>query len=87
MPAYCFFKKGNHINALEVDDLKGSVCLQEWGYKKQPEELSAPDAHCATALFHHIRNKENPTHRAFSTRAAFLALIVGLIAVSDWLFL
>lgn len=86
MPVYCFFKKGNHVNALETNDRRGSACLREWGYEKQPEELSAPNAHCATARFHDIRNEDKATEHAFSTGAYFVALTVGLTAVADWLF-
>lgn len=86
MPVYCFFKKGSHVNTLEINDKRGSAFLREWGYEKQPEELSAPNAHFATARFHEIRNEEQATERAFSTEAAFVALLVGLPAVVDWLF-
>ncbi|WP_017345739.1 hypothetical protein [Pantoea sp. A4] len=86
MPVFCFFKKGNHINALDVNDLDGSVFLQEWGYKKQPEEVNALNAHSAKALFNQIRNEEKSTHHALSFRN-FLALILSLIAISNWLFL
>ncbi|KHJ69245.1 hypothetical protein QU24_04800 [Pantoea rodasii] len=86
MPVYCFFKKGKHVNALERNDTRGSACLREWGYEKQPEELAAPNAHFAIVRFHDIRNEEQTTDHAFSTGAAFVALIVGLTAVADWLF-
>ncbi len=87
MPLYCFFKKGSHLNALERNDIIGSACLQEWGYEKQPEELNAPNAHYAIARFHDIRNEKEATEHAFSTGSAFIALIIGLIVVVDWLFL
>lgn len=86
MPVYCFFKKGNHVNALEKDDIRGSACLREWGYDKQPEELAAPNAHFATARYYDIRNEGQATGHAFSTGAVFVALIVGLTTVADWLF-
>ncbi|MDF7649922.1 hypothetical protein F3J38_20635 [Pantoea sp. Acro-805] len=87
MPEYCFFKKGDHVNVLEKNDASGAACLREWGYAKQSEELNAPNTHCALARFHHIHNEERSSKYAFSSEAAFLALIVGLIAVMDWLFL
>ena len=87
MPEYCFFKKGDHVNALERNDTKGAACLREWGYVKQSEELNAANIHCALARFHDIRNENQASENAFSTGAALAALIVGLIAVVDWLFL
>lgn len=87
MPDYCFFKKGNHVNALEGNDKGGAAFLREWGYSKQSEELNAPNAHCALARFHDIRNEEQASEPPFSTGAALVALIVGLIAVLDWFFL
>lgn len=87
MPEYCFFKKGDHVNALERNDTEGAACLRDWGYTKQSEELKAANTHCALAHFHDIRNEEQAREHAFSTGAAFLALIVGMLAVVDWFFL
>jgi hypothetical protein len=84
---YCFFKKGEHVNALERNDTIGAAFLREWGYSKQPEELDAANTHCALARFHDIRNEDKASEHAFSTRAAFVALIVGMTAVIDWFFL
>jgi len=44
MQTYCFFKKRNHINALEKSDNIGAEFLREWGYLQLPEELVAADA-------------------------------------------
>ena len=86
MPSYLFFKKGNQVNALEGNEKGGGAFLPERGYSKESEELNAPDAHCALARFHDIRNEEQASEPPFSTGAALVALIVGLIAVLDWFF-
>ncbi|MGK0705321.1 hypothetical protein ACSFCW_17820 [Yokenella regensburgei] len=87
MPVYCFFKKGKHVNALERSDTKSANFLQEWGYSKLPEELDAANTHCALARFLEIQAEERASEYAFSTGAAFVALIIGIIAVVDWFFL
>ncbi|KHJ69708.1 hypothetical protein QU24_02315 [Pantoea rodasii] len=87
MPTYCFFKKGNHVNALERNDIKGAACLREWGYSKQSEEIYAPDTHYALARFNDICNKQQAREHAISTEAAFEALLMGLITVVGWFFL
>ncbi|MFS2222556.1 hypothetical protein [Pantoea sp. B65] len=87
MPDYCFFKKGNNTAVLEKSDAGGASLLTGQGYQKQFEEVSAPNAKGALARFADIRKEEQKTEYAFATGAAFIALIVGLIAAVDFLFL
>lgn len=86
MPEYCFFKKGNHITALEKTDTAGAFALTNKGYEKQFEELNAPDVKRALARFIDIRKEEQTTTHSFVTGAVFASLLVGVVAVASWLF-
>ncbi|MBB3306975.1 MULTISPECIES: hypothetical protein [unclassified Enterobacter] len=87
MPEYCFFKKGNHINALERSDIAGASDLTAKGYEKQFEELHAPDVKHALARFIDIRKEEQTTTHSFVTGAVFASLLVGVVAVASWFFI
>ncbi|WP_428943438.1 hypothetical protein ACQK5W_11905 [Pantoea sp. FN060301] len=79
MPDYCFFKKGKHMAILERSDAEGASRLAGQGYKKQFEEISAPDTQRALARFADIRKEEKTTVHAFATGSAFIALTTGLL--------
>ena len=87
MPTYVFLKKDNRLSVLEKSDIDGAMALQKQGYDKQFEEIDAPDAKHALSRFADIKKDEATTEYAFSTGAAFIALMVGLIAVAGFLFL
>ncbi len=87
MPEYCFFKKGNHITALERRDIAGASDLTEKGFEKQFEELNAADVKRALARFIDIRKEEQTTTHSFVTGAVFASLLTGLVAVAGWLFI
>lgn len=87
MPEYCFYKKGNHITALEKTDTSGAFALTNKGYEKQFDELNAPDVKRALARFIDIRNEEQTTTHSFVTGAVFASLLVGVVAVASWLFI
>lgn len=87
MPEYCFFKKGNHITALEKTDTTGASALTNKGFEKQFEELNAPNVKRALARFIDIRKEEQTTTHSFVTGAVFASLLTGLVAVAGWLFI
>lgn len=84
MPEYCFFKKGNHITALERRDIAGASDLTEKGFEKQFEELNAPDVERALARFADMRKEEQTTTHSFVTDAVFASLLVGVVTVFSW---
>lgn len=66
MPEFCFFKKGQHIAALERSDAEKSAQLAGEGWEKQFEEVRAADAQSALARLADMRKEEISTGSALS---------------------
>lgn len=87
MPDFVFFKKGNHLCVIEKSDTDKALKLKKQGYDKQFEEIDAPDSELARTRFLDIKDDEASTEYVFATGAAFIALIVVIMAVADFIFL
>ncbi|QDY44172.1 hypothetical protein [Candidatus Pantoea soli] len=79
MPAFCFFKKGQHIVALERSDAETSALLTRDGWEKLFEEVRAADAESALARLSDIRKEEMTTECAFVTGSAFSSLLTAIL--------
>lgn len=79
MPAFCFFKKGKHIAALERTDAEKSAQLADDGWEKQFEEVRAADAESALARLVDMRKEEVTTERAFVMGSVFSSLLTAII--------
>lgn len=79
MPAFCFFKKGKQIAALERTDAEKSAQLADDGWEKQLEEVRAADAESALARLVDMRKEEATTERAFVMGSVFSSLLTAII--------
>lgn len=79
MPEFCFFKKGQHIAALERSDAEKSAQLADDGWEKQSEEVRAADAESALARLADMRKEEVTTERAFITGSVFTSLLTAIL--------
>ncbi|MCD2357687.1 hypothetical protein LQK91_14805 [Pantoea sp. MHSD4] len=79
MPEFCFFKKGQHIAALERSDSEKAAQLAGEGWEKQFEEVSAADAESALARLADMRKEEVTTERAFITGSVFSSLLTAIL--------
>lgn len=79
MPEFCFFKKGQHIAALERSDAEKSAQLADDGWEKQFEEVRAADAESALARLADMRKDEVTTERAFITGSLFTSLLTAIL--------
>ena len=79
MPEFCFFKKGQHIAALERSDTENAAQLAGDGWEKQFEEVRAADTESALARLADMRKEEVTTERAFITGSLFNSLLTALI--------
>lgn len=87
MAEFIFFQKGKQIAALDKSDLQGAKMLVEQGYKKQFEEVTAPDGQQALARFADIKKEEEVAPFAWATDALFFGLIVPVLGFISWLFM
>ncbi|HCN95807.1 MULTISPECIES: hypothetical protein [Leclercia] len=87
MPEYIFFQKGTKIIALDKSDVQGASLLCEQGYKKQFEEIIAPDSQRALARLADIKKEEEIAPLAWATGAVFTVLIVPVLGLIGYLFL
>ncbi len=78
MIEYCFFKKGNHITALDISDEEKSTRLIREGWKKQFEEIRADNAKNALNRLAEIRKEEITIDHAFVTGSVFSSLITAI---------
>jgi len=79
MPEFCFFKKGQHIAALERSDTEKAAQLAGDGWEKQFEEVRAADTASALARLADMRKEEVTTERAFITGSVFNSLLTAII--------
>ena len=79
MPEFCFFKKGQHIAALEKSDAEKAAQLAGEGWEKQFEEVCAADAESALARLADMRKEEVTTERAFITGSVFSSLLTAIL--------
>lgn len=79
MSAFCFFKKGKHIAALERTDAEKSAQLADDGWEKQFEEVRAADAESALARLVDMQKEEVTTERAFVMGSVFSGLLTAMI--------
>ena len=79
MPEFCFFKKGQHITALERSDAEKSAQLAGDDWQKQFEEVRAADAESALARLAEMRKEEVTTERAFITGSVFSSLLTAIL--------
>lgn len=79
MPEFCFFKKGQHIAALERSDTEKSAQLTGDGWEKQFEEVRAADPESALARLADMRKEEVTVERAFLTGSVFSSLLTAIL--------
>lgn len=79
MPEFCFFKKGQHIAALERYDTEKAAQLAGDGWVRQFEEARAADAESALARLADMRKEEVTTERAFITGSVFSSLLTAIL--------
>lgn len=79
MPEFCFFKKGQHIAALERTDAEKSAQLIGDGWEKMFEEVRAADAESALARLADMRKEEVTVERAFVTGSVFSSLLTAIL--------
>ena len=79
MHEFCFFKKGQHIAALERSDAEKTAQLTGDGWEKQFEEVHAADAESALARLADMRKEEVTTERAFITGSVFSSLLTAML--------
>ncbi|MCV3301132.1 hypothetical protein CG435_08245 [Pantoea ananatis] len=79
MPEFFFFKKGQHIAALESSDVEKSARLILDGWEKQFEEIRAADAESALSRLADMRKEEVTTERALITGSVFSTLLTAIL--------
>jgi len=79
MPEFCFFKKGEHIAALERTDVEKSAQLANAGWEKQFEEVLAAYAESTLARLAEMRKEEVTTERAFVTGSVFSSILTAIL--------
>jgi len=79
MPEFCFFKKGQHIAALESSEVEKSAKLVLDGWEKQFEEVRAADAESALARLADMRKEDVTTERALITGSVFSNLLTAIL--------
>ena len=86
MKDFIFFKKGTQISAVEKRNADAAALLQEQGYERQFEEVTAFDAASALARFNDIKKEEELNWYAFAMGPAFTILIVFVLgALAYWI--
>ncbi|MGP0153902.1 hypothetical protein [Pantoea ananatis] len=85
MPDYCFYQKGQHTVVLERHDADGGSQLEDKGYIKQFEEVSATDKHRALNRFADIRRSNQKDHHDFFSGAIAMPLMGVLTAIAVFL--
>lgn len=86
MKDFIFFKKGTQISAVEKRNADAAALLQEQGYERQFEEVTASDAVSALARFNDIKKEEELNWYAFAMGPAFTILIVFVLgALAYWI--
>lgn len=78
MPEFCFFKKGQHIAALERSDAEKAAQLTGNGWEKEFDEVRAADPESALARLADMRKEEVKTERAFITGSVFSSLLTAI---------
>lgn len=76
---FYFFKKGQHIAALERSDAEKSAQLVGEGWEKQFKEIRAADAENALSRLADMRKEEVTTEHAFITRSVFSSLLTAIL--------
>lgn len=79
MPEFCFFKKGQHIAALERSDAEKAAQLAGDGWEKLFEEVRAADTENALTRLAEMRKEEVTTERAFVTGSVFSTLLTAIL--------
>jgi len=79
MPEFCFFRKGQHIAALERSDAVKSAQLAGDGWEKLFEEVRAADAESALARLEEMNKEEVMAERAFITGSVFSGLLTAIL--------
>lgn len=79
MPEFCFFKKGQHIAALERSDAEKAAQLAGDGWEKLFEEVRAADTESALTRLAEMRKEEVTTDRAFVTGSIFSTLLTAIL--------
>ncbi|MGG6195781.1 MULTISPECIES: hypothetical protein [unclassified Pantoea] len=82
MPDYCFYQKGQHTVVLERNDADGAYLLEEKGYEKQFEEVSAVNSNQALNRFADIRRSNRHDHYDFLSGAIAMPLMGVLTAIA-----
>ncbi|PKH26386.1 hypothetical protein CIG19_00860 [Enterobacterales bacterium CwR94] len=82
MPHYCFYRKGQHITALNKSDTEGALRLIQQGYAKQFEAVSAADENHALARYRDIHKSAQIDKHNFLAGAGAMPLIGVLIAAA-----
>lgn len=78
MPEFCFFKKGQHIAALERSDAEKAAQLTGNGWEKEFDEVRAADPESTLARLADMRKEEVKTERAFITGSVFSSLLTAI---------
>lgn len=76
---FYFFKKGQHIAALERSGAEKSAQLVGEGWEKQFEEIRAADAENALSRLADMRKEEVTTEHTFITRSVFSSLLTAIL--------
>lgn len=79
MPEFCFFRKGQHIAALERSDAVKSAQLAGDGWEKLFEEVRAADTESALARLEEMSKEEIMVERAFITGSVFSGLLTAIL--------
>jgi hypothetical protein len=79
MPEFCFFRKGQHIAALERSDAVKSAQLAGDGWEKLFEEVRAADTESALARLEEMSKEEIMVARAFITGSVFSGLLTAIL--------
>lgn len=86
MPAYYLFKKGNHINAVETNDIKGAELLESWEYIKQNKKITAPDKHIALERYIKESNDEIKHKTKIAKSIKVIAIIITITYFIKYLY-
>lgn len=79
MPEFCFFRKGQHIAALERSDAVKSAQLAGDGWEKLFEEVRAADTESALARLEEMSKEEIMVERVFITGSVFSGLLTAIL--------
>lgn len=86
MSDYNFYTRGRHTVAVNRSDVTRAVALTEQGYKKQFEEVRAPDEQQELTRLADMRRNQDIDQHNFLAGAATMPLIGVLTALATFLF-